>query len=304
MRIMDIIRDYRRADAETLVTAYNQLNPAQPLTADAFRQHLEEAAGDDGRIWVTVLDGRPAAYALLAPIPGLMGMAHLEGLVVAEWQRKGIGGRLLQHVYDAASKLGFQQLSCPVDALDSSAAGFLQQQGFVLEHEEIIFRRSLLQELPEMPAVLSAEIVNLPRRKAIAQFCALYERAFYHLPWSQPYSEAEATWLLQAAEDILFLRIDKGLTGFAWLQFNNPQVGEPILQERVGVIEPFGILPEFQGRGYGRFLLAAALRELQRRGARQAQIGTWTNNEVALGLYKSLGFEYHHSVYYLARNVI
>lgn len=301
---MDTVRDYRRADARLLVEAYNQLYPARPLTSDAFHQRLEDAVGDDGRIWVTEIDGRAAAYALIAPIPGLPGMAHLEGLVTPEQQRQGIGGRLLHHTRDAARRLGLRQLSSPVETLDSPAAYFLQKHGFALEHEEIIFRRSLLQPLPEIAAASSGKIITLPRRSAIPRFRTLYDQAFAGLPWMQPYSQAEVAWLLQAAEDLLFLRIDKRMAGFAWLQFNNPQADEQLRQERMGLIEPVGVLPEYQGQGYGRFLVTAALRELQSRGAQQAQIGTWSTNEPAIALYKSLGFEIHNSVYYLTCSTI
>lgn len=300
---MDSVRDYRRADAGQLVEAYNQLHPAWPLTGDAFHQRLEDAIGDDGRIWVAEIDGRPIAYTLIAPIPGLPGMAHLEGMVAREQQRQGVGGRLLHQACDIARKMGWRQLSSPVKTLDSPAGCFLQKHGFTLEHEEVIFRYSLLQQLPELSAAPPGEIVALPRRKAIPRFCTLYQHAFAGLPWAQPYSQAEVAWLLQAAEDLLFLRTGKDIIGFAWLQFDTPQLDEQLRQQRVGLIEPIGVLPDYQGQGYGRFLVAAALRELQRRGAQQAQIGTWLSNTTAVALYKSLGFEFHDSVYYLTREV-
>ncbi len=52
------------------------------------------------------------------------------------------------------------------------------------------------------------------------------------------------------------------------------------------MIEPLGILPAYQGRGYGRLLLQLVLRELAARGAKKVEIGTWRDNEAAVHLYR------------------
>lgn len=296
---METIRYYQPADAGQLVKVYNQLHPTRPLTSDALHQRLDEAVGDDGRISVMVMNGRPLAYALFSPVPGLAGMGHLEGFVALEQQRRGVGGRLLEHVCREARQRGLQQLSCPVDSPGSPAGCFLVKHGFGLEHEEAILRRSLLMDLPEVTTVPPGEIVTLLRKKAITCFCALYDQAFARLPWAQLYTEAEAAWLLQAADDLLFLRVDEELCGFAWLQLDNHHMDDQLVEKQIGVIEPIAVIASYRGRGYGRFLLSASLQELRKRDAQQAQIGTWTTNKVALGLYKSLGFEYHNSLYYL-----
>lgn len=59
---------------------------------------------------------------------------------------------------------------------------------------------------------------------------------------------------------------------------------------RIGV---FGVevAPDHRGRGYGRFLIAEILRHAREHGFRLAEVQTLADNEPALALYRSLGFE-------------
>ncbi len=55
-------------------------------------------------------------------------------------------------------------------------------------------------------------------------------------------------------------------------------------------IEPLGVHPDFQGRGLGRTLIAAALRRFQAAGAERAHIEVDGDNAAAHSLYTSVGF--------------
>jgi ribosomal protein S18 acetylase RimI-like enzyme len=73
--------------------------------------------------------------------------------------------------------------------------------------------------------------------------------------------------------------------------------GEPIGTLRLGTygdfadVTGFGVLPEFQGRGYGRQMLLDAVETLLAEGWKRVLIEVATDNERALGLYRSCGFE-------------
>jgi mycothiol synthase len=171
--------------------------------------------------------------------------------------------------------------------LDSPAAHFLRHHDFFIEHEEWLLRISDLTGLPTAVPPPACRVHTYQSRPAtIRQFRALYNQSFGSRPWYQPYSRAEVKETLDKSTDILFLHKANRPIGFAWLQ------GESI--------EPIGIVREEQGRGYGRFILLAALHELQRRGQTQAAIGLWRNNRAALRLYQSLGFQHQQTIVYLA----
>ncbi len=58
-----------------------------------------------------------------------------------------------------------------------------------------------------------------------------------------------------------------------------------------GFINGLAVLPEYQGRGYGRQILSEAVDGLIARGRERVKIEVQTDNEGALGLYESVGFE-------------
>jgi ribosomal protein S18 acetylase RimI-like enzyme len=150
-----------------------------------------------------------------------------------------------------------------------------------------------LSNLPPLPVWPRLTVRTLPRATAVALFCRLYDHSFGPWPWYQPYTPAEVAATLARARDLLFLHLEEEPIGFAWLQQDS----------QAGIIEPFGVAPAQQGRGYGRYLLIAALHTLAARGVTAVQIGAWEQNQTALRLYRSLGFRPHAALTYLTRNV-
>ena len=66
---------------------------------------------------------------------------------------------------------------------------------------------------------------------------------------------------------------------------------EVILNTHEAVICGFGILPEYQGYGYGRQILMHTLQEILATGQRHIVLEVETGNEHALRLYKACGFK-------------
>ena len=58
----------------------------------------------------------------------------------------------------------------------------------------------------------------------------------------------------------------------------------------VGLFEPVGTHPNFQGQGLGKAVMAEAMRRMKAAGMRTAVVGFDPNNVAALALYTSLGF--------------
>jgi ribosomal protein S18 acetylase RimI-like enzyme len=55
-------------------------------------------------------------------------------------------------------------------------------------------------------------------------------------------------------------------------------------------IHMFGVAPEFQGKGYGKILLRAAIDRMQQEGAKSVELTVDEKNATALALYDSFGF--------------
>lgn len=58
----------------------------------------------------------------------------------------------------------------------------------------------------------------------------------------------------------------------------------------VGLFEPVGTHPDFQGKGLGKAVMAEGLRRMKATGMQRAVVGFDPNNAAALALYTSLGF--------------
>jgi GNAT superfamily N-acetyltransferase len=58
----------------------------------------------------------------------------------------------------------------------------------------------------------------------------------------------------------------------------------------VGLFEPVGTHPDFQGKGLGKAVMAEGMRRMKAAGMRRAIVGFDPNNAAALALYTSLGF--------------
>ena len=64
-----------------------------------------------------------------------------------------------------------------------------------------------------------------------------------------------------------------------------------INQEFIGAIQNVGILPEYRGRGLSKLLLYYCLWGYQQAGLKIAQLEVTQTNEVAINLYKKIGFQ-------------
>ena len=62
------------------------------------------------------------------------------------------------------------------------------------------------------------------------------------------------------------------------------------LVNAVGLFEPVGTHPDFQGKGLGKAVMAEGMRRMKAAGMRRAIVGFDPNNAAALALYTSMGF--------------
>ncbi|MDQ1447947.1 MAG: mycothiol synthase, partial [Actinomycetota bacterium] len=82
---------------------------------------------------------------------------------------------------------------------------------------------------------------------------------------------------------------DLGLAGFNWLKIHEPNDLDP----RLGEIYVIGVDPRTQGSGLGRALAIAGLNAVHERGIETGMLFCAADNEPALQLYRSLGFDVH-----------
>ncbi len=128
-----------------------------------------------------------------------------------------------------------------------------------------------------------------------AEWIAVNNRAF--AGHAEQGGWTEATLARRIAEPwfdptLFFLAHDAdGLVGFNWLKIHEPADDDP----RIAEIYVIGVDPRGQGTGLGRALAVAGLNAAHERGIDTGSLFVAADNEPALRLYRSLGFDVHRT---------
>lgn len=286
------VQPYRPEDAAALVQIHNQSFPADSMRPSSFSRYLDDILKVQGQVWTISDEHSLVGYAFVAPVPGLEAVLDLQGCIDPARRRRGFGRYLLNTIRNTLNENGRYQLSHAVDSLSSPAALFLQSCQFVVEHIE--WQMLLENPVHDTPVAFPAgfRLATYTTATAVRHFRKLYDDIFRALPWYQPYtSSSEVTAELSNPTDLLFLLDGQKIAGFAWLRMPQPELGE---------IEPFGLLPAYQGRGLGAKFLKAAIHLLISAGSEHIRIGAWQQNQPAIHLYQQIGFKHTNTQTYLA----
>jgi mycothiol synthase len=120
-----------------------------------------------------------------------------------------------------------------------------------------------------------------------AAWLALNTRAFASHPEQGAVSRADLDVLVAEpwfdADDFLVLRDGDAMIGYCWLK----------VEHGIGEFYVVGVSPDRQGEGLGRRLVEAGLSRLAARGIRISSLYVEADNEPAVRLYRSFGFDDH-----------
>lgn len=113
----------------------------------------------------------------------------------------------------------------------------------------------------------------------------------YHKSWGAshlPMKDVTEELFLEIFEDpdtrFLIAEMDSQEAGFILVEFNK-------LNKEIGLISGLGVLPEFQGKGLGKYLALEAWNFFKDKGIKELRCEVFKNNDVAISFIKSLGFE-------------
>jgi mycothiol synthase len=283
---------YHPQDAAVLAQIHNRAFPGNQMRPSSFSRHLNDVLTIQGQVWTVSDEHGLVGYAYVTPVPGLEGVLDLQGGIDPTKQRQGFGSHLLSIIIESLMANGRFQLSHAVASLSSPAARFLQGRQFVVEHIEWHMLLENPNQNASIPFPNEFRLVTYPLAVAVRNFRKTHDAAFHGLPWFQPYtSDREVTAELSDSTNLLFLLDNEKIAGFAWLRMPELDLGE---------VEPFGLLPAYQGKGLGAKFLAAAIQQLVASGAKRIRIGAWQSNDRAIHLYQQLGFKHVNTQTYLA----
>jgi ribosomal protein S18 acetylase RimI-like enzyme len=208
---------------------------------------------------------------------GLYGFGHptleLTGMVDPSCRRQGIGSALLAAGLAAGEGRGYTRALLVVPRSTPAGVAFAESRGGVLEHSEYFL-------------VLTTDPVARPQDPALT------------LRPAQPDDVAEVVRILEAAfgwtppADSVVARADR--TEQSLVAERDGRIVATLRTVRTetgGAIYGLAVDPPLQGRGIGRDLLTRVCRELRAGGAEQVTLEVAVDNDRAIELYLSIGFE-------------
>ena len=148
-----------------------------------------------------------------------------------------------------------------------------------------LFERTL-DELPAIPLPAGFTVQGVGNAADGRLRAQVTHGAFSaHDEW-EGYAAAYAQFIgsaVYAGERDVFVRSPDGRGASACTIWFDPVNG-------VGLFEPVGTHPDFQGKGLGKAVMAEGLRRMKAAGMTRAIVGFDPNNAAALALYTAMGF--------------
>lgn len=214
---------------------------------------------------------------------GYIGICHfggaaleVNGMVHPEYRRKGIFKRLFSLVRDEWKKRELREMLLLSDHSSASGLGFIKYIGaeYYNSEYEMYLRGSAEKGLMANPIKLrkagNSDAGEVARQNSIYFGMEVEEE---DIP--MPEEEEKRGIVIYIAE------------------VDGKPVGKVQLDVIGGVcgIYGLGVLPEYRSKGYGRGILERAIEKLKESNAKEILLQVAVNNENALSLYKSCGFE-------------
>ena len=300
---MVTVRGYRCSDEAALLQVWGAALPYDPIDRRTFhRKVLLDPNFDPAWLLVAEGDNQLVGFCLclIRRVPmEKVGLEPDKGWITAlgvhpEWQRKGVGTALLEralHLFQEAQRS--QVLISPytpnyfVPGVDERhyAAGveFLLRRGFEIIARPLSMDANIVLFDPtpyaEREQKLRAEGIEV-RPLQPNEVPALLTFLRHHMP---------GDWVRHARE--LLTDIARGWGDYdqfivAWCQ------GEIVgyCQFEGEHFGPYGVRPDFQGRGIGTVLMAKCLATMRQKGLHNAWV-LWTSDEAAQRVYARFGFK-------------
>lgn len=279
------------AQLPELVEAATLADGHEPLGEHKF---LRLQRGDDLAAAVLAFeDERLAGYAHTVTYgEGAERRASCEFVVHPGSRRRGLGRLLLSHAIMHANSQSARRLDLWAYNDSEASASIATQFGFKPVRRLLHLHRHM-RRIPPAPEPLGAAPRAFRPGADDEALLALNNRIFAGHPengaWTIDDLRARIAQPWFDPADVLLLEVDGALAGFCWLKIE--QRGS---DGRVGEIYVIGTAPEVQGRGFGRYLVAAGLAHLGCRRVDAAAIYVDDSNTTAVALYESSGFHHHH----------
>lgn len=214
---------------------------------------------------------------------GYIGINHyggdeleVNGMVHPGYRRRGVFKRLFSMIKEEWYKRKTPKMLLLSDHESDSGLGFVKFTGAEYDFSE--YEMCLKRDIKETAVINEVQLIKAGNEDAqeVARIDCLC--------FDEEYKEEEI--LLPEEEE-------KGGMAMYIAKVGNTNIGKVNLETSGSVygIYGLGVLPEYRGQGYGRGILMRAVEKLKTSGPNDIMLQVAVENENALNLYKSCGFE-------------
>jgi mycothiol synthase len=245
-------------------------------------------------VWVAETEGKLVGYGVA--LEQLSQSCTIYAVVHPSQRRKGLGSQLLEMTLNRARELGSNNILVYANERNNGSNLFLKHHNF--------------QPVGSSGALkLSAEVKNppaeFPRGFTLKKYSEVNDPLIllkalddcYLGMWGHQHNnsrtEEERTsprfLHYYDGDDILLLFDEKdSIFGICSLKSQGKREGNGELSD---LLDGPGIIQEYREQGYQRELVLAGIQHLRQKGIRPITLEFWGDNENALNIYRSLGFE-------------
>jgi mycothiol synthase len=218
-----------------------------------------------------------------------------------DFQNRGIGSMVLEHLFEIGKKRGSAVLECRIPSFRADAISFAEFHGFKYDFSWIKMRLEYDRPLkPEVqPKGLRFRLLD-PKRE-LKRWVELHNEIY-----KDSYDSGLATIKSMRAQInhvnfdprlLVVCEVNDKLVGIGSGWSANNDTGSNT--KKVLQIQGIGILPEYRRRGYGQALLVEILNRAFEIGHRVAELVVHNANQAAIGMYTKYRFleRYRHLWY-------
>ena len=214
-------------------------------------------------------------------------------------RRRGLGRKLVKFSLEHAAKLGIEYIHVNVPGSNNVARTVLSRHGFrpVRRFLELKLNLALIDRKELEGVANECRYLKKGQEDELARVQNLAFKGHWGYHPNTPETIAFYTRLGDPKTDNIILSCEEDkIISYCWVEIIADSGAD---DEPAGEIHMIGSDPAYQGQGIGKKVLLAGLAYLKEKGVKKAYLSVDSENESALTLYYSVGFElYRKTIWY------
>ncbi len=290
------IRNYRPSDFENYVQLHTEANKLDRSVRSVSKQRLAEDLGHpsfdpQNDLFIEERGGSIIGYAGVFLEPAI-NRAILDCMIHPLHRKKGVATELILRAIQHAREADSQVVQVYIPKINLPARNLASRLDF--KYIRHFYGLKLDPQKIRLPDVEpSAYVIRSLEADEAAKLTYIQNRAFADSWGFNPNTPGEIAYRINLSscspENIMMAYLNHQPIGYCWTRIMMEE--NPEADEMKGEIHMLGVDPDFRKRGIGRNVLLAGLSHLKSKGVSIVELTADGEEQVALGLYESVGFK-------------